>query len=101
MLINFIQLKIENLTFYPSKQYNLKWNASKNALIELIYALHISNSITEENIKQIARVFEFVFDINLGDIHNAFHKMKYREKGVALFLDKLKFYLETHIQENE
>ncbi len=72
--------QIEKLKSKSPKQNHLKWKASKNALIELIYALHISNSIAEKNIREIARIFENVFDIDLGDIHNAFHKMKYREK---------------------
>ncbi len=91
--------QIEKLKSKSPKQNYLKWKASKNALIELIYALHISNSIAEKNIREIARIFENVFDIDLGDIHNAFHKMKYREKGVALFLNKLKYDLENHIEE--
>ncbi len=81
------------------EKYSLKWSGSKNALIELVYALHISNSIKAKNIMKIVRVFESIFEINLGDIHNAFHKMKYREKGVALFLDKLKQDLESHTEE--
>lgn len=87
------------MKFQLSERYFFKWTASKNALIELIYALYISNSIADKNIREIARTFEYIFNMNLGDIHNAFHKMKFREKGVTLFLDKLKQNLESHIEE--
>ncbi len=82
-----------------SNKKSLKWTGSKNALIELVYALYISNSIKAKNTMEIVRVFESIFEVNLGDIHNAFHKMKYRERGVTLFLDKLKQDLERHIEE--
>ncbi len=93
--------RIKYLTYKPTQKLTLQWRASKNALIELIYALHFSNAIAEQNIREIARKFEDIFGINLGDIHNSFHKMKYREKGVTLFLDKLKQDLEKHTQEKE
>lgn len=91
--------QIEKLKSKSSEKYSIKWMESKNALIELIYALHISNSIKAKNIREVARVFEDIFDMDLGDIHNAFHKMKYREKGVTLFLNKLKQDLEIHTEE--
>ncbi len=91
--------QIEKLKSKSFKQHCLKWTASKNALIELIYALHISNSIKAKNTMEIVRVFETIFEIDLGDVHNAFHKMKYREKGVTLFLNKLKQDLENHTEE--
>jgi len=56
------------------------WTESKNALIELIYALHASQSIGygKIGIRQIASLFQVLFGIQLGDIHHAFHRMKYR-----------------------
>lgn len=79
----------------------MQWNSSKNALIELIYALYFSNSISNTNIRDIARKFECIFNVELGDIHNSFHKMKYRSKGVSVFLDKLKESLEKNSEEAE
>ncbi|WP_299671966.1 RteC domain-containing protein [uncultured Polaribacter sp.] len=76
----------------------LQWVASKNAMIELIYSLYTSQSISQATLRQIATIFELVFNIRLGDIHHAFHRMKYRTKSRTLFLDELKMTLENHIQ---
>ncbi len=98
LLLNFMNNQVQTLKL-RSKKASLKWNGRKNALIEIIYALHISNSIKAKSIMEIVRVFEGIFGIDLGDVHNAFDKMKYREKGVSLFLDKLKRDLKMHTEE--
>lgn len=92
-LISKLEIVHSETTF--KKKLNgeeIKWTASKNALIELIYALHISGNIShgKAGIKKIASMFQAVFGINLGDIHHAFHRMKERTGSRTSFLDHLK-----------
>lgn len=78
----------------------IQWTESKNALIELIYALHISRSVGNGKIgiRQIATLFQHMFDVQFGDIHHAFHRMKYRSGPT--YLDRLKADLDSYISEH-
>ncbi|MGY0426773.1 MAG: RteC domain-containing protein, partial [Polaribacter sp.] len=90
--------------FRTNKTFNtlrLSWGGSKNSMIELIYALSISNIIPQTNIRTIANVFEKIFKINLGDIHHAYHKMKYRTQSRTIFLDQLKEGLTKHLNKSD
>ncbi len=60
---------------------NLKWTASKTALIELIYALHSQGVFDNGNadIKVIAKTFENAFNVDLGDFYHTFMGLKSRE----------------------
>ena len=75
------------------------WTDSKNALIELIYALHASGVISHGKIgiRKITLVFQVLFRIQLGDIHHSFHRMKDRATNRTLFLDQLKSSLEQYM----
>lgn len=75
------------------------WTDSKNALIELIYALYASRVISHGKIgiRKIATVFQIVFRIPLGDIHHSFHRMKDRAGTRTSFLDHLKLSLEEYM----
>ncbi|MEC4114975.1 RteC domain-containing protein [Myroides pelagicus] len=78
---------------------SLTWSESQNALIELIYALYLSRSINDGKLelRKISGVFQQIFDINLLDIHHAFHRMKYIAKSKTSYLDKLKESLEKYM----
>lgn len=84
-------LTVENSEF--------SWTDSKNALIELIYALHISGSVSHgrAGIKKITKLFEELFEVKLGDIHHAFHQMKFRAGEKASYLVFLKDSLEQYM----
>lgn len=75
------------------------WTDSKNALIELIYALYASGVISHGKIgiRKITLVFQILFRIPLGDIHHSFHRMKDRAGNRTLFLDQLKSSLEQYM----
>lgn len=75
------------------------WTDSKNALIELIYALHASGVVSHGKIgiRKITLVFQVLFRIQLGDIHHSFHRMKDRATNRTLFLDQLKSSLEQYM----
>jgi len=75
------------------------WTDSKNALIELIYALHISRSVSNgrAGIRKISQMFEDIFEVNLGDIHHAFYQMKFRVGHRARYLNHLSSKLEQYM----
>ncbi|WP_144043728.1 RteC domain-containing protein [Sphingobacterium cellulitidis] len=72
------------------------WTDTKNAFIELVYALHASGSVSygRIGIRKISFALEKLFQITLGDLHHSFHRMKYRAGSRTTFLDQLKSSLE-------
>ena len=75
------------------------WTDSKNALIELIYALYASGVISHGKIgiRKITLVFQILFRVPLGDVHHSFHRMKDRAGTRTSFLDHLKMSLEQYM----
>lgn len=75
------------------------WTDSKNALIELIYALYAAGVISHGKIgiRKITLVFQILFRIPLGDVHHSFHRMKDRAGSRTSFLDHLKLSLEQYM----
>lgn len=78
------------------------WTESKNAVIELIYALYASGAISngKVGIRKISLIFQLLFRVQLGDIHHAFHRMKDRAGNRTLFLDQLKSSLEQYMDKD-
>lgn len=83
----------------PDSTKDVFWTDSKNALIELIYALHASGVISHGKIgiRKVSLVFQVIFRIPLGDIHHSFHRMKDRAGTRTSFLDHLKISLEQYM----
>ena len=81
---------------------DLFWTDSKNALIELIYALYAAGAIShgKVGIRKINLAFFILFKIHLGDIHHAFHRMKDRTGSRTAFIDQLKVSLEEYMNKN-
>lgn len=81
---------------------DISWTNSQNALIELIYALYASNSITygKMGIRKLALLFQVLFRIPLNDVHHAFHRMKTRSGSRTSFLDQLKTSLEEYMDKD-
>lgn len=77
------------------------WTESKNALIELIYALQASRSVGygKLSIRQLVSVFQMLFNIQLGDAHHAFHRMKFRSDNTS-YLDRLKSSFKSHLDKD-
>jgi len=75
------------------------WTDSKNALIELIYALHAAGSVSNgrAGLRKLSKLFEELFEVNLGDIHHAFHQMKFRAGEKTSYLLFLKSSLEQYM----
>ena len=108
MLYTYLLTKInpdENLDVIlqkPESSKDIFWTDSKNAIIELIYALYASGVISHGKIgiRKISLMFQILFRIPLGDLHHAFHRMKTRSGSRTSFLDQLKFSLEEYMDKD-
>lgn len=76
---------------YPAGS-KLFWTESKAALTELIYAIHSSGAINKgvTDIHELAKVFEEIFNINLGDLYRTFVEIRLRKKDRTKFIDYLR-----------
>lgn len=81
---------------------DISWTNSQNALIELIYALYASSSVSHGKIgiRKLALIFEIVFQTPLNDVHHSFHRMKTRAGSRTAFLDQLKISLEEYMDKD-
>ena len=81
---------------------SILWTDTKNALIELIYALYANSSLSDGKIgiRKISLALERMFQISLGDLHHSFHRMKYRAGSRTAFLDQLKSSLEEYMDKD-
>lgn len=88
------------LNLVSEKSNDWQWTASKNALIELIYALYVSGSLSngKVGVRKITSLLQKLFGIDLGDTHHAFHRMKNRTESRTIFLDNLKSQLEQYME---
>ncbi len=85
--------KIENGTTEKKEIMPLlKWTDSKRALIELIYALYAKGAFNNGNIdiKEMAKIAETIFDIDLGDYYHTFLEIRNRKINRTKYLDLLK-----------
>jgi len=81
----------------------IKWTGSKVALIELIYALHTVKVFNkgETEIKEIAKLVENIFNIDLGDYYRSYSEIRMRKTGRTKFIDKLKAQLITKMEASD
>ena len=89
-LLEFIEEKTTK-SKSTTREQKLKWTASKVSLIELIYALYHSKVINRGSteIKEIAFLFESIFNIELGDYYRTYSEIKSRKSVRAKFLNDL------------
>lgn len=99
MLIVYLQQEIEKLVIdseapkiAPMKQTSkLFWTGNKIDLVELIYALHSSGAINSgtADIKELAAIFEQVFNADLGNYYHTFIEIRGRKCTKTKFLEHL------------
>ena len=84
-------------------QTSLNWTASKTSLIELIYALHYQGVFDngKADVKLIAKYFESVFNIELGDFYHTYLELRNRKMSRTKFLDTLRESLIKKMDEQE
>lgn len=101
MLIKYLKKEIQNLQGERTiaeqqnlylEDSNLYWSGNKVDLVELIYALHASKVINRGNveIKEIAAVFEYVFNIDIRGYYRTYLEIKTRKTNKTKFIDALK-----------
>lgn len=103
LLLNYLLSKIsKEANEKKMSDHDIYWTESKNALIELIYALYCSGSVSggKVGIRKISEKFQHIFRVNLGDIHHAFHRMKDRADSRTVFLDSLKTSVENYMDKD-
>ena len=81
----------------------LNWTGSKTSLIELIYSLHSQGSIDNGNadIKIIAKTFENMFNIDLGDFYHSYLELKAWKMNRTKFRDSLRDALIKRMDEQD
>lgn len=86
----------------PENAKDIFWTESKNALVELIYALYASAAVShgKTGVRKISLMFQILFGITLGDLHHAFHRLKTRSGSRTAFLDQLKTSLEEYMDKD-
>lgn len=80
----------------------VSWTASKTDLIELMYALHASGVFNKasSDLKQIAKYFETVFNVTLGNYSRVFQEIRLRKSGQTNFIDEIRKNLMSKINES-
>lgn len=106
LLQNYLHLKIDSIEDSNFKDEeatkDIFWTSSKNALVELIYAMYASGAVShgKVGIRKLSMVAQIVFSVSLGDLHHAFHRMKTRAGSRTAFLDHLKISLEEYMDKD-
>jgi hypothetical protein len=75
-----------------NQDYNLKWTGSRAGMVELIYALQSGGVYNNGNIgiKELANIFQDLFQIDLGNYYNVFNEIRLRKKNRTSLLDLLR-----------
>jgi hypothetical protein len=70
----------------------LKWTYSKVGLVELIYSLRELGAFNDgkADLKTIKECFEYMFNVDLGNITSSFQEILERKKGYTNITDKLR-----------
>ena len=110
LLIIFLKTQLANLdrkenssnskhTIQQKSHYT--WSATKTDCVELIYALHLTQSINKGNIdlKELTTLFEKQFNIQIDDLYKMFLQIKERKINPTKFIDNLKQALLEKLKE--
>ncbi len=95
-LIDYLELRLKNIghvngTSVKSPVKTFQWTASKAAMVELIYALDDYKAINngKASLQEIATMFQYIFNIDLGDFYKIYFEIKTRKISRTKFLDDL------------
>jgi hypothetical protein len=99
---------INELHLYQFQKNNnlgvkIKWTKPNAWLTELMYGLWFMRCINDGNISiaELTKIFNLVFDVELGDTYHTFSRFKNRKESVTLFSDLLKEAIIKKIEEDE
>jgi hypothetical protein len=102
LLKDHLTKAIDKLMMPVADTMALKWTGSKICLVELMYALQASGVFNKSktDVKMIARYFEKIFDVDLGNYYRTFNDIQHRKIGKTVFLDELKEKLSERLGES-
>jgi hypothetical protein len=66
-----------------------KWTSDKIYLVELIYAIHKSVNHGNVSIQALQECFEYIFDVQLGNIEEQLKEIEARQGNKAQYLERL------------
>lgn len=99
----YLKDSIENLGVNSSGKVlsPLSWSASKVALTELLYSLHLSNCFNggQTELSEIVRWAEKAFNISLGNYHKTLGEIRIRKNDRSKFLNMLQQNLNQHLDD--
>ncbi len=100
-LINYQLRELETPAHTGVAELTLPWTDKKSGLIEILYGIQSMGSLNhaKAELKQIARLFEAAFKIDLGNYSRAFQEIRIRKKGRTPFLDRMKEMLIKRMDE--
>lgn len=112
MLIIHLKTEVDKLENNNSMETNIQafqnqsklfWTGNKVDLVELIYALNASGAINSgtSDIKELASVFEQIFNIELGDYYRTYLEIRLRKISNTKFIDTLKESLLKRMEESD
>lgn len=106
LIQNYLETEIAKLDnkaplFNLTERQVQKWTGTKIALIELIYALHAEGVFNNgaSDLKETAKFFEEIFDVDLGQFHRTFFEMRARKADRTKFLNSLRDTLVRRMDE--
>jgi hypothetical protein len=101
LLKDHLRKAIDKLMMPVTDAMALKWTGSKICLVELMYALQASGVFNKSktDVKMIARYFEKIFDVDLGNYYRTFNDIQHRKIGKTVFLDELRSKLGERLGE--
>jgi len=95
-LIVYLEARFKNIgrlngAKVKSPVKTFQWTAPKAAMVELIYALDDYKAINngKSSLQEIATVFQYVFNVDLGDFYKIYFEIKTRKISRTKFLDDL------------
>lgn len=93
MLDTYLLEAVNNISnpLIADKKFNISWTSSKVSLIELMYALHLTQCFNGGNIdfSEIVRWAEKALDIDLGNFYKTIGEIKSRKYNTTKFLQLL------------
>lgn len=101
--IDKLEHQKSTLLYKPQQLSKITWTGHKTDLIELIYAIYASGTVNNgtAEIKDIARVTERIFKVDLGNYYHTFIEIKSRKINQTKYLDKLKESFLSYIKKSD
>lgn len=84
-------------------QSPMTWTGNKSDLVELIFAIQAAGSVNQGQvqIKQLAEVFEKIFNIKLGNYYDYLQNFRMRKSNQTIYLDDLRNKLVKKLEKLE